>query len=39
MPDFYEGYQNGLHQEVYDELLAIQEQIYDPFSMTKPWQS
>ena len=31
MPDFYERYQKGFHQEVNDELLAMQEQIYDPF--------
>ncbi len=30
MPDLYEQYQKGFHQEVYDELLAMQEQINDP---------
>jgi hypothetical protein len=27
----YDRYKNGFHQEVYDELLAMQEQIHDPF--------
>jgi hypothetical protein len=31
MPDLYDRYQRGFHQEVYDELLALQEQINDPF--------
>lgn len=30
MPDWYERYQRGFHQEVYDELMALQEHIYDP---------
>ncbi len=30
MPDLNEQYQKGFHQEVYDELLAMQEQINDP---------
>lgn len=30
MSDFYNRYQQGLHQEVYDELLSMQEHIYDP---------
>src|SRR5579859_2746545 len=30
MPDLYNWYHKGSHQEVYDELLAMQEQIYDP---------
>jgi len=30
MSDKYERYQSGFHQEVYDELLAMQERIYEP---------
>ena len=31
MPGLYDRYQKGFHQELYDELLAMQDQIYDPF--------
>lgn len=31
MPGLYDRYQNGFHLEVYDELLAMQDQIHDPF--------
>lgn len=30
MPDWYDRYRKGFHQEVYDELLAMQEQMDDP---------
>jgi hypothetical protein len=30
MPGLYDRYQKGFHQEVYDELLAMQEHIYEP---------
>jgi len=30
MPDLYNRYQKGFHQEVYDEFLAMQAQINDP---------
>ena len=30
MASLYDRYQKGLHQEVYDELLAMQEHIYEP---------
>jgi hypothetical protein len=30
MSSLYDQYQKGFHQEVYDELLAMQEHIYDP---------
>ncbi len=30
MSDWYKRYQSGLYQEVYDELLAMQEHIYEP---------
>lgn len=30
MLGFYERYEQGLHQEVYDELLALQEHIHEP---------
>jgi hypothetical protein len=29
MPGLFDRYQNGLHQEVYDELLAKQEQVFE----------
>lgn len=29
MPQFYERYLNGFYQEVYDELLQAQEQVFD----------
>lgn len=30
MSNWYERYQSGLYQEVYDELLAMQECVYEP---------
>ncbi|GCF11759.1 hypothetical protein [Dictyobacter arantiisoli] len=30
MLHFYEQYQQGYYQEVYDDLLALQDQIYKP---------
>ena len=30
MPEWYERYQRGFHQEVYDELMALQGHIHDP---------
>jgi hypothetical protein len=29
MPQWYVRYQKGLHQEVYDELLVLQEQVFE----------
>ena len=34
MPGLYDWYPNGFHQEVNDELLVMQEQIYDPLFYT-----
>src|SRR5258708_38664775 len=30
MSGLYDQYQKGFHQEVYDELLTMQERIYEP---------
>lgn len=30
MPTFYNRYQQGFYQEVYDELLAMGEQVFEP---------
>ena len=30
MSDLYDRYRQGAYQAVYDELLAMQEHIYDP---------
>src|SRR6266480_5738364 len=30
MPGMYEHYKKGFHQEIYDELLAIKDNIYEP---------
>ena len=30
MSDFYQQYQQGNHQKVYDELLTLGEQVYEP---------